>query len=283
MRALVLGGAGLLGQDLCAAITARGFEAQPCSRSDADITRDGAVAAAIERSSATHVFNCAAYTQVDKAEEERAQAFAINGVGAGRAASEAAAAGLPFFHISTDYVFDGTKEDGYCEGDSVGPLSAYGQSKEQGEQAVRSAHPGACIVRTQWLYGQGGPNFVETMLRLGGERAALSVVDDQIGSPTWTCDLAAALVTLAESGGQGTYHLTNSETVSWFGFARAIFALSGLEVPVSPVPSTAFPRPAPRPLWGELRNQLWQAEGRVALRPWRDALVSYLATRKEDS
>ena len=283
MRALVLGGTGLLGQDLCAALVAGGHEARPCSRSDADITRDGAVAAAIEGSSATHVFNCAAYTQVDKAEVERDQAFAINGAGAGRAAREAAEAGLPFFQISTDYVFDGTKEGGYSEGDSVAPLSAYGQSKEQGEQAVRAAHPGACIVRTQWLYGRSGPNFVETMLRLGAERDSLSIVDDQIGSPTWTRDLAVALVTLAEAGGQGTYHLTNSETVTWFGFAQEIFALSGVEVGLSPVPSTAFPRPAPRPLRGVLRNQLWQAEGRTALRPWRAALASYLAERKEES
>jgi dTDP-4-dehydrorhamnose reductase len=283
MRVLVLGGTGLLGHDLCAALLARGHEVLPCGRSDADITRDGSVTAAIKRSSATHVFNCAAYTQVDKAEAERDQAFEINGVGAGRAAAEAAEAGLPFFQISTDYVFDGTKDEGYSEGDSVAPLSAYGQSKEQGERAVRAAHPGACIVRTQWLYGGGGPNFVETMLRMGVERDSLSVVDDQIGSPTWTRDLSAALVTLAESGGQGTYHLTNGETVSWYGFAQAIFGLSGLEVALSPVPSTAFPRPAPRPLWGVLRNQLWQAEGRTALRPWKDALASYLAARKEDS
>jgi len=283
MRALVLGGAGLLGQDLCAALAARGHDARPCSRSEADITRDGAVAAAIEQSAATHVFNCAAYTQVDKAEVERDQAVAINGVGAGRAASETAQAGLPFFQISTDYVFDGNKEGGYSEGDPVAPLSAYGQSKEQGERAVRAVHPGACIVRTQWLYGRGGPNFVETMLRLGAERDELSVVDDQIGSPTWTWDLAVALVALAESEGQGTYHLTNAETVSWFGFAQEIFALSGLDVGLSPVPSTAFPRPAPRPLRGVLRNQLWQAEGRAPLRPWKKALAAYMVARKEDS
>jgi dTDP-4-dehydrorhamnose reductase len=283
MRALVLGAAGLLGQDLCAALVARGHDALGCSRGEADITKDDAVTAAIARSGATHVFNCAAYTQVDKAEEESDLAFAINAEGAGRAAAEAARAGLPYFQLSTDYVFDGTKEGGYSEDDAPAPISAYGRSKAAGEQAALAAHPGACIVRTQWLYGFGGSNFVETMLRLGSERDALSVVDDQIGSPTWAHDLAAALVLLAESGGQGTYHLTNSETVSWFGFAQAIFSLAGLDVSLSPIPTTAFLRPAARPLRGVLRNQLWQAEGRTALRPWKDALASYLAARKEDS
>jgi dTDP-4-dehydrorhamnose reductase len=283
MRALVLGAAGLLGQDLCAVLVTRGHTAIARGRVEADITQDGEVARAIAESSATHVFNCAAYTQVDKAEQERDLAFALNAEGAGRAAAEAASAGIPFFQLSTDYVFDGSKEEGSVEDDPVAPLSVYGQSKAEGEEAVRLAHPDACIVRTQWLYGRGGRNFVETMLRLGGERDSLEVVDDQIGSPTWSFDLAEALVVLAESDARGTYHLTNSETVSWCGFARAIFDLAGMDVTVAAVPTEAFPRPAPRPRWGVLRNQLWQSEGRAALRPWREALASYLAGRKEDS
>jgi len=283
VRVLVLGSAGLLGQDLCAAFASQGHDVFARDHRDADITQGGAVGAAIAATDATHVFNCAAYTQVDKAEEERDLAFAINAEGAGRAAQESAAAGLPFFQLSTDYVFDGSKEGGYCEADPIAPLSVYGHSKAAGEEAVRAAHPGACIIRTQWLYGSGGPNFVETMLRLGRDRDSLSVVDDQVGSPTWTKDLASALVLLAESEAQGTYHLTNSETVSWFGFARAIFELEGMDLTLSPVETTAFPRPAPRPLRGVLRNQVWQSEGRAELRPWKVALAAYLAQRKEDS
>jgi len=283
MRALVLGAEGLLGQDLCGALARRGHTPLPCARRDADITREGAISTAIETTDATHVFNCAAYTQVDRSEEEPDLAFALNAEGAGRAAREAAAAGLPFVHISTDYVFDGVKESGYIETDPPGPLSVYGRSKAAGELEVHSGHPGACVVRTQWLFGSGGGNFVETMIRLGSDRAELSVVDDQFGSPTWARDLADGLVTLAEVNARGTYHLTNSETTSWFGFAQAIFELEGMDVRLHPVPTTAFPRPAPRPRHGVLRNQLWQSDGHAALRPWKVALAAYLAARKEDT
>ena len=283
MRGLVLGAGGLLGQELCRELTERGHHAVACDRSDADITIDGAVASAIESSGATHVFNCAAYTAVDLAEEEEAAAFAVNAAGAGRAAREAAAEGLPFFHLSTEYVFDGTLESGYSEGDEAKPLSAYGRSKAAGERRVLDAHSEACIVRTQWLFGAGGGNFVETMLRLGSERSELSVVNDQFGSPTWSQDLAASLVTLGESNAKGIYHLTNSETTSWFGFARAIFELAEMDVMLRPVPTVAFPRPAPRPLHAVLQNNSWQSDGHRALRSWKAALASYLAARKENT
>lgn len=281
MRALVLGGAGMLGQALCGALEARGHEALPHDRRITDISRSGAVGEAIQRTAPSHVFNCAAYTAVDRAEEEEDRAFAVNADGAGRAAAAAATAGLPFLHLSTDYVFDGRKDGGYLEDDPIHPLSAYGRTKAAGEEQVRKAHPGACIVRTQWLYGHGGPNFVETMLRLGAERESLSVVDDQLGSPTCTSDLADALVTLAETDSGGTYHLTNSGVGSWYDFAKKIFELSGVEVSLSPVPTTAFPRPAPRPLRGVLRNHMWQSDGHAALRSWQEALAAYLMERKE--
>jgi len=283
MRALVLGARGLLGQDLCRELALRGHEVFACDRSDADITVDGRVASAIEKSGATHVFNCAAYTAVDLAEEEEEAAFAVNALGAGRAARETAEGGLPFFHLSTEYVFDGTQESGYSEGDEVKPLSAYGRSKAAGERRVLEAHPEACIVRTQWLFGTGGGNFVETMLRLGSERKELSVVDDQFGSPTWSRDLASGLVTLGESNATGTYHLTNSETTSWFGFASAIFELARMDVMLRPVPTVAFPRPAPRPLHAVLHNDSWQSDGHRALRSWKASLAAYLAARKDNT
>ena len=282
MNVLVLGGAGLLGQDLCAALASRGYPSHPVDREEVDITEPGAVAAAIVGTGATQVVNCAAYTAVDQAESERDEAFRINVEGARLAAAQAAAAGVSFLQLSTDYVFDGGKEVGYVESDELAPLSVYGASKAAGEQAVLDAHPSACVVRTQWLFGLGGPNFVETMLRLGAERGDLSVVDDQFGSPTWTADLACGLVWLLEEGASGRYHLTNSGTTSWCGFAREVFKLAGLDVAVQAIPTDQFPRPAARPAFGILRNERWVAEGHQALRSWREALASYLVARKEE-
>ncbi|MEE2827693.1 MAG: dTDP-4-dehydrorhamnose reductase [Myxococcota bacterium] len=281
MRALVLGGRGMLGQDLCRALSARGHEAIPQGSREVDIRVSGSVADAIRNHRADLVINCAGYTAVDRAEEEEEEAFSVNARGAGLAAAGASGAEIPFIHISTDYVFDGRKEGGYLEDDPVHPLSVYGRSKAEGEQRVREAHSGACVVRTQWLYGHAGANFVETMLRLGSERDRISVVDDQFGSPTWTFDLAAALVVLAESGAQGTYHLTNSEVVSWYDFAKKIFEIEGMELAVEPVPTTSFPRPASRPLRGVLRNHVWQADGHTPLRSWTEALSAYLQERRE--
>jgi dTDP-4-dehydrorhamnose reductase len=200
--------------------------------------------------------NAAAYTAVDKAETEPHLAFAINRDGAAAMARAAAALRIPFIHISTDYVFSGAKPEPYVEGDETGPLGVYGQSKLEGEIAVRAAAPRHAILRTSWVYSPFGANFVKTMLRFAREREALNIVDDQIGCPTAADDLAGAVLAVAQAMAAapelaGTFHAAGQGSTSWFGLAREIFAVSsgaGLRAPaLSPIPTSAYPTPARRP------------------------------------
>ncbi len=278
MRALVVGAGGQLGTDLVELLHAGDHDTAAAARSELDITDAGAVEEFVGRwaaagASPAAVFNCAAYTNVDGAEDDEATAHAVNAVGPANLAAAAAAHGVDLVHVSTDYVFAGDATEPYAEDAPTGPRSAYGRTKLAGEEAVRASAPKAYVVRTAWVYGATGGNFVKTMARLERERETLSVVDDQRGSPTWSRDLAAGLIALAQTGRYGTYHCTNSGETTWCGFARAVFEELGADPSrVLPCTSADYPRPAARPAYSVLSDRRWKAAGLTPMRPWREAL-----------
>ena len=255
----------MLGQDI---VRAGGDAALALTRADLDVTDAAAVREALGRAT---VINCAAYTDVDGAESNRASAHAVNEQGA-RNVAEAAGRVL---YVSTDYVFDGTKGEPYVESDDPAPLQEYGRSKLAGERATAEANPNHLIVRSSWLFGAGGKNFVETILRLADGRDELRVVDDQVGCPTFTGHLAEALLTLAAGGERGVLHVAGTGSCSWFEFAREILDRGGVERVLQPCTSDEFPRPALRPANSVLASEL----GSPALPPWQDGLDAYLGVR----
>ena len=277
-RYLVTGAGGMLGTDLRAALDGR--DATFLTRAELDVTDAPAVDAAV----AGHdvVINAAAYTKVDDAESHEDEAHAINAVGAGLVAAAAARSGARVVQISTDYVFDGTATTPYAEGAPRHPMSAYGRTKAEGEERVLAANPDrAYVVRTAWLYGEHGPNFAKTMLRLAAERPTVDVVTDQIGQPTWTRDLAEQIMRLLDSDAPaGIYHGTNGGTASWFDFARLIFEIGGYDPEsIRPTDSASFVRPAPRPAYSVLGHDAWFGAGIDPLRDWRSALRAAFATK----
>jgi dTDP-4-dehydrorhamnose reductase len=272
MKYLITGANGMLGHDLVTALAGRDVTA--LGRNDLDITDLDAVRAAIPGFDV--VINGAAYTKVDDAETDEDAALAINGIGAGNLARAAAETGAILVQVSTDYVFDGTATTPYDEATPHNPVSAYGRTKAEGERlALELNGERTYIVRTAWLYGQHGPNFPKTMLKLAAARPELTVVSDQVGQPTWTLDLAQQIVALLDSNAPfGIYHGTNSGETSWFGFARAVFANAGLDPErVQPTDSASFVRPAPRPSYSVLGHGAWIAAGLTPLRSWDDALA----------
>ena len=277
MRILITGALGMLGVDVEAAATAAGHETVAHPRAELDITDLAAVAEAVAVARPDAVINCAAYTDVDGAERDPDGAHAVNGAGAGHVATAAAQAGAWVIHVSTDYVFDGAKRTPYVESDVTAPASVYGASKLAGELAVAAAAPDThTIVRTSWLFGAGGPCFPATMLRLAGERDELTVVDDQVGCPTYTGHLAGALVGFAGAPKPpaGIVHLAASGECSWHDFAVAIFTRAGVEVTVRRGSSEDLGRPAPRPAYSVLRSERGSLV--PVLPDWRDGLDAYL-------
>jgi dTDP-4-dehydrorhamnose reductase len=274
-RYLVTGARGMLGSDLVEALFGR--DVTILGRADLDVTDRDAVLAAVEGHDV--VINAAAYTKVDDAETHEDEALAVNGTAVGLLAEATAVHGSKLVTVSTDYVFDGTATEPYDEATPLDPLNAYGRTKADGETRALAANPtGAYIVRTAWLYGQHGPNFAATMLRLAATHDTVSVVDDQVGQPTWTNDLAAQIVALVDADAPaGIYHGTNSGRASWFEFAQAVFDGAGLDpARVLPTDSSAFVRPAPRPAFSVLGHDAWAAAGLSPMRPWRDALAAAL-------
>jgi dTDP-4-dehydrorhamnose reductase len=270
-RYLITGAAGMLGQDLRHTLADRDVTA--LSRADLDITD----AAAVEQAVAGHdvVINSAAYTKVDDAETNEAEAHRVNADGPAVLARASVQAGAKFVTVSTDYVFDGNGTAPYAEDAPTDPLNAYGRTKAAGEALVRSIAPDSSyIVRTAWIYGAHGPNFAKTMLRLAGSHETVSVVVDQVGQPTWTGDLAAQIVAMLDADAPaGVYHGTNSGQGSWFDFTKAIFAEAGLDPErVLPTDSAAFVRPAPRPAYSVLGHGAWSRAGLEPMRDWREAL-----------
>ncbi len=280
-RYLVTGAGGMLGQDLQTALAraaAGGRQVTALTRAELDVTDRGAVRAAV----AGHdvVMNASAYTNVDGAEAHEDDAYAVNALGVENLAIAAYEQGAKFLTISTDYVFDGSGTMPYAEDAPRDPLNAYGRTKAAGEELALAANPdGTFIVRTAWLYGEHGPNFAKTMLRVAGERETVSVIDDQIGQPTWTADLAAAIVQLLDAEAPaGTYHGTNSGQTSWFGFAQAVFEQAGLDPDrIVATDSASFLRPAPRPSYSVLGHSGWARAGLAPLRDWREALAAAAA------
>ncbi len=276
-RWLVTGAAGMLGTDLVAILRDTGHEVTAVTRDDLDLLDPQACVAAAPGHDV--VVNCAAYTAVDRAESEEAEAFATNAIAAANLAHAAVAAGARLVHVSTDYVFGGDATTPYAEDAPLAPRSAYGRTKAAGEWAVRSIDPEALVVRVAWLYGAHGGNFARTMARLAGERELLTVVGDQVGQPTWTVDVGQAIVALVESGQSGPFHATNAGEVSWAGFAKAIFERLGLDPErVRAITTAEYPLPAPRPAYSVLGHDRWAAAGLTAPRPWQEALTQALPT-----
>ncbi|GAA4719396.1 dTDP-4-dehydrorhamnose reductase [Isoptericola chiayiensis] len=259
----------MLGHDLLDVLTATGPDVTGLGRADVDVTDAQAVRAAVVGYDV--VVNAAAWTAVDDAEEREAQAFDVNATAAAHVARAAAEAGARLVHVSTDYVFDGAATEPYTEDAPIAPRSAYGRTKGAGEWAVRAEAPDHLIVRTAWLYGAHGGCFPKTMARLGAEKDQLAVVDDQVGQPTWTRDLAELIVRLVDAEAPtGTYHGTSSGQTSWFGFTQRILASAGLATPLEPTTSAAFVRPAPRPAYSVLGHDALRAAGVEPIGDWAE-------------
>jgi dTDP-4-dehydrorhamnose reductase len=280
-RWLVTGAAGMLGRELIGVLRAQGEEVTGLTRGDLDITNTVAVREAVAENKPEVVVNCAAWTAVDDAETQEAQAFEVNGHGAANLAAACRDAGARLMHVSTDYVFDGEASKPWAEDDLPAPRSAYGRTKLAGEHAVLSQLPGAgYVVRTAWLYGEHGPNFVRTMIRLEASRPTVHVVTDQRGQPTWTRDVAYQLAALTRAGADpGIYHATSSGETSWFGLAREVFRLIGADPDrVQPTTSSQYGRPALRPAYSVLGHGAWAAAGIPPIQDWRTALHQAIST-----
>ena len=282
MKLLIVGGTGQVGREM-AGLAPAGVDLVLPPRSAVDLTDRATVAAAVGAGGLSAVINLAAWTAVDKAETAVADAFAANALGPAILAEETRKAGIPLVHVSTDYVFDGTKAGPYVEDDPVNPLGVYGASKLAGEMAVRTGNPRHLVVRTAWVFGRHGANFVKTMLRLAAERPVVRVVNDQRGTPTAAKDLAAALLAMTArlvadpAGLAGTYHFANAGETTWCGFAAEIFRLSaargGKQPELVPIATVEYPTPARRPANSRLSTaKLTQTFG-IAPRRWEEALA----------
>ncbi|MDN3240426.1 dTDP-4-dehydrorhamnose reductase [Glycomyces tritici] len=277
---LITGGAGMLAQDVLARLAAEQDDAVVLARKELDVTDPASVRAALAEHAPAVVVNCAAWTAVDDAETQEAAALAVNGTGPRVLAEACRETGAVLLQVSTDYVFAGDATAPYAEDAPTAPRSAYGRTKLAGEEAVLELLPDTgYVVRTAWLYGAGGGNFVRTMIKLEGVKDTLDVVDDQRGQPTWTRDLADRLVRLGQGALAGTapagvYHGTSAGETTWFGLTRRIFELLGADPErVRPTTSAAFTRPAPRPSYSVLGHDRWKDAGIEPIRGWDEALT----------
>ena len=274
MRILIVGAAGMLGHTLVPSAQAAGHQVIARDIDTIDLTDAAVTTAIVTGDGPDVVINCAAWTDVDGAEEHEDRALAVNATGAGNLAAAAALNGARVLQLSTDYVFPGDASKPYVESDPTGPRSAYGRTKLAGEVAVAAANPNHAIVRTAWLYGAGGKNFVDTMLSLGAARDEVRVVNDQVGCPTWTGHLSPALLQLAASAATGTFHATSAGQCSWFDLASAALASVGSPCRVEPITTAEFPRPAPRPAFSVLATE--RGPDAITLPNWRAGLQGHL-------
>lgn len=280
MRTLVFGGTGIVGRAMVAEARRRGWAALGLSRDEVDITDRGRVEAALAAFGPTLVVNCAAFTQVDRCEREREHALRVNGTAVGELLEATAAAGARLVHLSTDYVFSGDAEAPYEEEHPVGPRSVYGESKLAGERFL-DGRPDALIVRTSWVFGEGGANFVDAILgRLEAGESMLRVVADQRGAPTYAPFLARALADLGESGAAGRVHYQNREAVTWCDLAREIVRRIRPGVEVAAITSAEMPRPARRPAYSVLAVDRFERMTGRAVELWQDGLAAHLARRQ---
>jgi dTDP-4-dehydrorhamnose reductase len=280
MNILVTGAKGMLGSDLCVELIAAGHDVVQSDifpdTTIMDITSSQSIKDVLENKNPAWVINCAAYTKVDACETNEEAATLLNGTAPGYLAAECSRLGIKLVHISTDYVFDGTKESPYSEDDPVNPVNAYGRGKLMGEQAITRNMKDFCIIRTQWLFGANGPNFVDTILKLAKERDSIDVVNDQFGSPTYSKDLSKAIRFLVEHDARGIYHVCNRGKASWFELAEKAIELSLVSATVKPVSTDKFPRPARRPAKSILSTKKFtRATGKI-MPPWQIALQEYL-------
>ena len=285
MKILVFGASGQIGREVCRAAWPPRYAILPLDRKAVDITKSAAVSAMLARETPDLVINLAAYTAVDRAESEPGVAWAANCAGAAHIAGACDESATPLVHLSTDYVFDGRKTGPYREEDAVGPLGVYGRSKEAGERAVRAAVARHMILRTAWVFGAYGENFVKTMLRLAAERPVLRVVADQRGCPTAAADIAAALMVIAghiERGEAkwGTYHFVGAGAASWHSFAQAIFDQAAPQLAacpqVEPITTEQYPTPARRPMNSVLDCRKIEEVFGISSPPWRTALATVI-------
>ena len=281
MNLLVTGGTGQLGRAIVRLGTGR-HEVRPLGSSDLDATDFASVQRVIAETGPDLVIHAGAMTDVDGCEHDPVLAYRVNALGTQHLASVTATAGIPMVYVSTNFVFDGVLDRPYTEFDTTNPISIYGSSKLAGERAVTALNPRHYIVRTAMVYDESGRNFVNSMLRLAGEHPKLTIVDDQFGNPTYAGDLAAGILQLIEHRAYGTYHLTNNGVASWYQWARKIFELSGIAIPVEPIPASAFERAASPPANGALANLAAAGLG-IELTQWENALARCLSRRSEQS
>lgn len=285
MKILVTGAAGQLGRAMTRTAPAlNGVEVVAATHADLDLLDAGAVRRFVTGGGFTHIVNCAGYTAVDRAETEKQACTAANIEGPANLAAAADEAGARLVHVSTDYVFDGRSHRPYAEGDKPAPLQHYGATKRRGETRVLAACPEAIIVRTQWLYGLGGPNFVETMLRLSDQRGPageIAVVADQVGTPTCADDLARALWAIVTSRQwvPGIYHYSDEGAATWYDLAVAVMRMAGRSTRIIPIPTEEYPTPAARPAYALLDKRRIRATYGVETPHWADSLARYMAQR----
>ena len=276
MKVLVTGVNGQLGFDVVKKLEQKGHQAHGTVRNDFDLTDDVDVLSYVQKLKPDAIIHCAAYTNVDQAETDRDNAYKVNALGTKYLAQAANEINAKMIYVSTDYVFDGSANKPYEVDHPTKPLGVYGETKLAGEEFLRNSLEQYFIVRTAWVYGFNGNNFVKTMLRLGKERGEVGVVHDQVGSPTYTVDLASFLVELVETEKYGVYHASNSGICSWYDFAVEIYKQAGIQVKVNPLTTDQFPRPAARPKYSVLSKKKIEEQGFTPLRPWEEALSDYL-------
>ena len=279
MKILITGSNGMLGHDLIEALKDNHELVLTTSRT-LDITDKEQVFDFISQNKPDIVINSAAYTDVDGCEENQDLAYSVNGEGVKNLAFACREADSALLHISTDYIFNGENTRPWVEDDEIGPISVYGKSKLKGEQAILEILDKFFIVRTAWLYGVNGRNFPKTMLELAENHSQITVVYDEVGTPTYTPDLAKAISQLIETDHYGIYHITNSGSCSWCEFARYIFEVVGKDVEVIPVTAAEFARPAPRPHYSVLENRNWIEKGFEPLRSYKEAIKEYIGLIK---
>lgn len=274
---LITGANGMLGKDAAQIFSSCGYEVIKATRDNLDITNQIQVDEFFAQNKFDFVFHAAAYTKVDDAETNQDLAFLINAQGAKNVASAAYKKAIPIIYISTDYVFDGSKNSPYLPNDKTNPINVYGASKLAGEEEVKKANPQHYIARTSWLYGKNGKNFVDTMIALGKTQKTIKVVNDQFGCPTWTVDLVEGAKNLIEKKMPfGTYHLCGGGTTTWFAFAKKIFEILKIDVETIPVTTKEFPRPAKRPSFSAMDNSF-------ALSEWEEGLKKYIQKKYEQN
>lgn len=275
-RVLVTGINGQLGYDVVKELDKRGYISVGVDREIMDLTNLSSINNFIKDNEVDAVIHCAAYTAVDQAEDDKELCEVVNGLSVKEIANACKELDIPLVYISTDYVFDGTKEGEYVETDLVNPINVYGRTKLMGEEFVKEVLDKYFIVRISWVFGENGNNFIDTMLRLSKEHKELNIINDQVGSPTYTKDLAPLLVDMIQTDKYGVYQATNEGFCSWYEFAKEIFKVKNIDIKVNPITTDKYITKAKRPLNSKMSKEKLEQNGFKRLRPWQEALKDYL-------